>query len=102
MIGPPPSSTLFPYTTFCGSISEPAIGAEIERAVSGADDQHGAHRVAIQIGVIGQHTRVGYGQRTVLIDAVAVIVGERGTADIGNPVTATCHTGTCDCIVDLV
>src|SRR3989442_9573243 len=83
MIRRPPRSALFPYTTLFrsviagGGVSESAVGAEIDRAMRRTRDQHGRHRIAVEIAVIGQHAGSGHCQRTVLVDAISVVITDR-------------------------
>src|SRR2546426_1049167 len=66
MIRRPPISTLFPYSALFRSrpvviegrgVSETAVAVQVQRAVSGAGDEDRGERIAIDVGVIGQHAR---------------------------------------------
>ena len=48
---------------------------------AGAGDQDGGQRVAVGVGVVGQHAGRGDGQRGVLGGGVGVGVGDRGVVD---------------------
>src|SRR5439155_25439655 len=88
-----PFSTLFrsPVVIERRRVGETAVAVQVQRAVSRAGDEDRGERIAIDIGVVGQHARSGNRESRVFGCGVRVIgrdagggarrVGDRGVGD---------------------
>src|SRR2546426_2088122 len=84
MIRRPPRSTLFPYTTLFRS--------QVQRAVSGAGDEDRRERIAIDVGVIGQHAR-GNDRESRVFGCGVTVIGrsEEHTSELQSPCNLVCR-----------